>query len=100
MEKGKEITLKTVLHEINEPGNVFSLAFWTLAGDLSVKEQVKKNPTKASEGGRQLNDLKSIRREINNAGALILYDCKQRHPFEAKIEHLMEYNGYTIFHNF
>ncbi|GAB3892394.1 hypothetical protein GCM10028803_05170 [Larkinella knui] len=99
------ITLKTVLHEIQEAGTVFSLKFRKLDGSISFKGQVKKNPTKAtvptgSADGGQKKDLHSIRRNMNQAGALLLYDCKNRHTFEVKIELLVAYNGYTIFHNY
>lgn len=99
------ITLKTVLHEIQEPGTEFSLKFRTLDGDISVKPKAKKNPTKVSSpagsaDAQAKKDLSTIRRNMTKAGALLLYDCVKRHPFEAKIELLVEYNGYRIFHNY
>ncbi|RAJ92217.1 hypothetical protein LX87_05185 [Larkinella arboricola] len=100
----RTITLKTVLHEIQEPGKTFSLKFRKLDGSTSYKAQVKKNPTKAklpagSEGGNR-KDLQGIRRNMNFAGALLLWDCEQKHTFEVKIELMEYYNGYRIFHNY
>ncbi|MGA0558289.1 hypothetical protein ACO2Q8_16640 [Larkinella sp. VNQ87] len=96
------ISLKTVLHEIQEAGTEFSLTFRKLDGSISHKGQVKKNPTRPKDpdagGGRK--DLLGIRRNMNHAGALLLWDCQKRHPFEAKIELLVAYNGYRIFHNY
>ncbi|GAB3256076.1 hypothetical protein GCM10027347_17660 [Larkinella harenae] len=96
------ITLKTVLHEINQPGHEFGLKFRTLSGDTSIKRRVKKNPGKASTpaGSGEKKDLHSIKRNMTRAGALLLYDVEKRHPFEVKIELMVEYNGDRIFHNY
>ncbi|WP_138993961.1 hypothetical protein [Larkinella sp. C7] len=102
MANGKQtITLKTVLHSIQEAGTVFSLKFRKLDGSISFKPEVKKNPTAVrpeSTGGTK--DLGTIRRNMKGAGALLLFDCRERKTFEAKIELLVEFNGMTIFHNY
>ncbi|MBO9638779.1 MAG: hypothetical protein J7576_11450, partial [Siphonobacter aquaeclarae] len=98
------ITLKTVLHEIQEPGHVFALKFRKLDGDISIKPRVKKNPTAARMAGEkgtgEKKDLNTIRRNMTKAGALLLFDEIQRRPFEVKIELITEYNGYRVFHNY
>lgn len=98
----ERITLKTVLHEIQEAGTTFSLKFRKLDGDISFKSQVKKNPTKLKnpKGSEDKKDLNTIKRNMTKAGALLLYDCRTKTTFEAKIELLIEYNGHPIFHNF
>ncbi len=101
--ENRTISLKTVLHEIQEAGTVFSLKFRKLDGSISFKSQVKKNPSKATvpaDKSGQKKDLHSIRRNMNQAGALLLYDCEKRQTFEVKIELLVAYNGYKIFHNY
>ncbi|MDQ1088996.1 hypothetical protein [Siphonobacter sp. SORGH_AS_1065] len=98
----ERITLKTVLHEIQEAGTTFSLKFRKLDGEISFKEEVKKNPTKLKnpKGSENKKDLNTIQRNMKKAGALLLYDEKAKHTFEVKIELLIEYNGHPIFHNY
>ena len=100
-----QITLKTVLHSIQEAGTEFSIKFRKEDGSVSIKPRVKKNPTApksaAGSGGvAPKKDLASIRRNMNHAGALLLYDCVKGQPFECKIRRLVEFNGMVIFHNY
>ncbi|MDR6195178.1 hypothetical protein [Siphonobacter sp. SORGH_AS_0500] len=96
------ISLKTVLHEIQEPGTLFSIKFRKLDGGISEKHQVKKNPTKVKTpaGTEDKKDLSTVRRNMTKAGALLLYDERTKERFECKIELLVAYNGYRIFHNY
>ncbi len=96
------ITLKTVLHEIQEAGTEFSLKFRKLDGDISFKARVKKNPTKVKTpaGTENKKDLSTVRRNMNKSGALLLLDVTTDQVFECKIELMQEYNGHPIFHNF
>lgn len=97
----REITLKTVLHQIQQAGTVFSLAFRKLDGSYCYKEQVKKNPTKVKDPeSLEKKDLSSIQRNMTKAGVLILYDELEGHPFEVKVELMVGFNGYKIFHNY
>jgi len=106
-----QVTLKTVLHEIQEAGTVFSLKFRKEDGNISIKSRLKKNPTAAKpapaggtlpqgEGKPVVKDLKNIQRNMNRSGALLLYDCIKGHTFEVKIRRLVEFNGMEIFHNY
>lgn len=111
------ITLKTVLHEIQEAGTEFSLKFRKLDGDISFKPRLIKNPTKVKtpaeaaaalwpghrsnvKPGKLEKDLTNVRRNMKKAGALLLRDEVTKEVFECKIELLVEYNGHPIFHNF
>jgi hypothetical protein len=104
-ESKRQVTLKTVLHSIQEAGTVFSLKFRKADGSISFKAAVKKNPTatKNSAAGYvapKKKDLISIQRNMNKSGALLLYDCKTENTFEVKIRRLVEFDGMTIFHNY
>lgn len=101
----QQITLKTVLHSIQEAGTEFSIKFRKADGGISHKVRVKKNPTAArplAAGQQQAakKDLTSLKRNMNYAGALILYDCIAGRAFECKVRRLVEFNGITIFHNY
>ncbi|SFD47040.1 hypothetical protein SAMN05216167_105143 [Spirosoma endophyticum] len=101
----QKITLKTVLHEIQEAGTEFSLKFRKADGSISYKQRVKKNPTapKSAAGGGKLppkKDLSSIQRNMNHSGALLLFDCIHKQTFECKVRRLVEFNGMSIFHNY
>ncbi|MVM39471.1 hypothetical protein GO730_20905 [Spirosoma sp. HMF3257] len=100
-----QVTLKTVLHSIQEAGTEFSLKFRKADGSISIKPRVKKNPTaaKSSAAGytaQPKKDLPSLQRNMNQAGALMLYDCAKGQTFECKIRRLVEFDGMTIFHNY
>ncbi|QHV97952.1 hypothetical protein [Spirosoma endbachense] len=106
MADGKQvITLKTVLHEIQEAGTEFSLKFRKEDGSISFKARVKKNPSSVKNKAAGFvapvkKDLPTLQRNMNKSGALMLYDCQAGKTFEAKIRRLVEFNGMIIFHNY
>lgn len=101
----QQVTLKTVVHSIQEAGTEFSIKFRKADGSISFKARVKKNPTAAKpvaagNTATAKKDLPALQRNMNHAGALLLLDCNAQKPFEVKIRRLVEFDGMTIFHNY
>lgn len=98
------ITLRTVLHAVQDNNAVFSLKFRKLDGSVSIKPEVKKSPGKSQAApdpdGKVSKNLSAIKRTMKGAGVLLLFDIRNRYTFEAKVELLVEFNGMTIFHNY